>query len=90
MPTHASQDLKYSITRPDYISIKGAKVISGMIVTDEDFGVTIEQKNNPEQLEVSNIPGNDIVKVRWIVKGNSKYSIDVNSEKGGLATYQKK
>lgn len=90
MPTHASQDLKYNITRPDYINIKGAKVISGMIVKDEDFGVTIEQKNNPEQLEVSNIPGNDIVKVRWIVKGNSRYSIHVDSEKGGLATYQKK
>ena len=90
IPTHASQDLKYNITRPDYISIKGANVISGMLVTDEDFGVTQEQKNNPEKLEVKNIPGNDIVKVRWIVKGNSNYSIHVDSEKGGLASYQKK
>jgi len=90
MPTHASQDLKYNITRPDYISIKGVNVISGMIITDEDFGVTKEQKHNPEKLEVSNIPGNDIVKVRWIIKGNSNYSIHVDSEKGGLATYQKK
>jgi hypothetical protein len=90
IPTHASQDLKYSITRPDYISIKGANVVSGMLVTDEDFGVTQEQKNNPEKLEVKNIPGNDIVKVRWIVKGNSNYSIHVDSEKGGLASYQKK
>jgi hypothetical protein len=90
MPTHASQDLKYNITRPDYISIKGANVVSGMLVTDEDFGVAHEQKNNPEKLEVKNIPGNDIVKVRWIVKGNSNYSIHVDSEKGGLASYQKK
>ncbi|MCB0462336.1 MAG: M14 family metallopeptidase [Flavobacteriaceae bacterium] len=90
MPTHASQDLKYNITRPDYISIKGANVVSGMLLTDEDFGVAHEQKNNPEKLEVKNIPGNDIVKVRWIVKGNSNYSIHVDSEKGGLASYQKK
>ncbi len=90
IPTHASQDLKYNITRPDYISIKGANVVSGMLVTDEDFGVTQEQKNNPEKLEVKNIPGNDIVKVRWIVKGSSNYSIHVDSEKGGLASYQKK
>jgi hypothetical protein len=90
IPTHASQDLKYKITRPDYISIKGVNVISGMIVTDEDFGVTVEQKNNPEVIEVKNIPGNDIVKVRWIVKGNSNYSIHVDSEKGGLTTHQKK
>jgi hypothetical protein len=90
MPTHASQDLKYNITRPDYISIKGANVISGMIVTDEDFGVAVEQKNNPAQLEATNIPGNSVVTVRWIIKGNSNYSIHVDSEKGGLATYQKK
>jgi len=90
IPTHASQDLKYNITRPDYISIKGANVVSGMLVNDEDFGVTQEQKNNPEKLEVKNIPGNDIVKVRWIVKGNSNYSIHVDSEKGGLTSYQKK
>jgi len=86
MPTHASQDLKYKITRPDYISIKGAKVIAGMIVTNEDFGVTQEQKVNPEKIVVSNIPGDSVVKVRWIIKGNSKYSIVVDSEKGGIAS----
>jgi len=86
MPTHASQDLKYKITRPDYISIKGANVIAGMIVTDEDFGVTKEQKINPETLKVANIPGNSIVKARWIIKGNSNYTITVDSEKGGVVS----
>lgn len=86
MPTHASQDLKYKISRPDYISIKGANVVAGMIVTNEDFGVTEEQKTNPETLKVTNIPGNSIVKVRWIIKGNSNYTITVDSEKGGLVS----
>ena len=90
MPTHASQDLKYNISRPDYISIKGAKVISGMLVNNEDFGVTTEQKNNPEKIKVSNLKGNNVTKVRWIIKGNSWNTITVDSEKGGLATYSKK
>jgi hypothetical protein len=58
--------------------------VAGMIVTNEDFGVTEEQKTNPETLRVSNIPGNSIVKVRWIIKGNSNYTITVDSEKGGI------
>lgn len=86
MPTHASQDLKYNISRPDFISIKGANVVAGMIVTNEDFGVTKEQKTTPETLRVANIPGNSIVKVRWVIKGNSNYTITVDSEKGGIVS----
>tara|TARA_R110001632_G_scaffold6324_3_gene25761 strand:+ start:21658 stop:23400 length:1743 start_codon:yes stop_codon:yes gene_type:complete len=89
MPTHASQDLKYKITRPDLISISGVDVVAGMIVTDEDFNVTTEQKVNPSTLKVVNIPGNDVIKVRWIVKGNSKFTISVDSEKGGFITKKK-
>jgi len=86
MPTHASQDLKFNITRPDYISIKGTNVVAGMIVTNEDFGFTKEQKTNPETLRIANIPGNSITKVRWIIKGNSNYTITVDSEKGGTVS----
>jgi hypothetical protein len=86
MPTHASQDLKYSIERPDYISITGVDVQAGMIVNDEDFGVTTEQKVEPAKLRVRNIPGDDIVKVRWIVSGRGKYTITVDSAKGGVVT----
>tara|TARA_R110002073_G_scaffold72537_1_gene177468 strand:+ start:464102 stop:465856 length:1755 start_codon:yes stop_codon:yes gene_type:complete len=89
MPTHASQDLKYKITRPDYVQITGAKVIAGMLVTDADFGVTEEQQVNPDTIEVTNIPGNSVVKVRWILKGNSNYTVTVDSEKGGIATRKK-
>ena len=89
MPTHASQDLKYKITRPDFISISGVDVVAGMIVTDEDFNFTTEQKVNPAKIKVANIPGNDVIKVRWIVKGNSKFTISVDSEKGGFITKKK-
>jgi len=86
MPTHASQDLKYKITRPDYISITGVNVIAGMIVNNDDFNVNTEQKINPKKIRVQNIPGNSVVKVRWIVKGNSKFTVKVDSAKGGVVT----
>lgn len=86
MPTHASQDLKYKIERPDYISISGVDVQAGMIVDNEDRDFTREQKTEPEKLRIDNIPGNSIVKVRWIVSGRGKYTITVDSAKGGVVT----
>lgn len=88
MPTHSSQDLKYSIERADYITISGARVVTGMIVNDEDFNKVEEQKHNPEKIKVNNIPGMESVKVRWIVSGNGKYRINVDSAKGGTAEWR--
>ncbi len=89
MPTHASQDLKYNIERPDYVTISGAKVVAGFVVEDEDFNKFSEQKMNPEKIEVSNIPGMTGVKVKWIVSSGSNYSISVDSAKGGKASWKK-
>jgi len=89
MPTHSSQDLKHNIERPDYVTIKGAKVVTGMVVDDADFNKVKEQKLNPEKIQVRNIPGMDAVKVRWIVNGSNKYSITVDSAKGGIAEWKK-
>ena len=86
MPTHASQDLKYNITRPDYVSIFGVNVVARMLVTDEDFNVTEEQKVNPAKMRVQNNPGNGVVRIRWIVKGNSKFTVTVDSAKGGVVS----
>lgn len=89
MPTHASQDLKYKIERPDYVTIEGANVVAGFIVEDEDFNKFTEQKNNPTRIEVANIPGMTGVKVKWIVSSGSNYSINVDSAKGGKASWKK-
>lgn len=89
MPTHSSQDLKYKIEKPDYISIDGAKVITGFVVENQDFNKVTEQKVNPEKIAVDNIPGMNAVKVRWIVSGNSNYTIHVESAKGGKASWKK-
>lgn len=89
MPTHASQDLKYKIERPDYISLEGATVLAGMVVENRDLNLTSEQKVNPAVLEVANIPGLGSVTVRWIIKSAKGYSIKVDSRKGGMVSKQK-
>jgi hypothetical protein len=89
MPTHSSQDLKYKIERPDYVSISGAKVVAGFIVANEDFNKLSEQKVNPEKMAVANIPGMSAVKVKWIVSSTSNIEIKVDSAKGGKASWKK-
>ncbi|MDI9857691.1 M14 family metallopeptidase [Flectobacillus roseus] len=87
IPTHSAHDLKYKIERPDYISLKNANVVAGMIVENEDINLTKEQKYTPQTIEVSNISGMSAVKVRWIVKGKlDKATVEVDSQKGGLTS----
>lgn len=89
IPTHASQDLMYKIERPDLISLSGVKVVAGMTVQNRDLQLTTEQKNNPQTIEVANIPGQGFVTVRWIVQGTGKYTVTVDSRKGGMVTRSK-
>ncbi|MEL6560899.1 MAG: M14 family metallopeptidase [Bacteroidota bacterium] len=87
IPTHASQDLKYNIERPDYVTLSGANVLASMIVDNDDFGVTTEQlTKTPEKIRVENIPGVSFVKVRWIVKDKKNIKITVDSAKGGIVS----
>lgn len=86
MPTHSSQDVKNKIEVPDYISISTtAKVLAGMIVDNEDLNLSSEQTQSPQTIAVPNIPGLGTVTVRWIVQGNAKYTVSVESKKGGVA-----
>ena len=90
MPTHSSQDVKNKIEVPDYISIKtSGKVLAGMIVENADLNQTVEQTENPQTLEVANIPGLGTVTVRWIVQGAAPVTVTVQSKKGGSASKTK-
>jgi hypothetical protein len=86
MPTHSSQDLKYKIERPDYIILTGPKVMAGMVVDNPDLNITTEQKTDPAAVAVRNIPGLGFVTVRWIVQGSGKYTVTVDSKKGGTVS----
>jgi hypothetical protein len=86
IPTHSAWDIQNRIERPDWISISGPQVVVGMVMHDPFYNQGVEQSVNPQKLAVTNIPGNGKVIVRWIVKGNQKYTITVDSAKGGVVT----
>ncbi len=86
IPTHSGTNLRYKIDPPDYVYIDGGKVVAGMIVTDKDRSISIEQKKNPGRIEVPNIEGYQHIDLKWIVKDGSKFTVRVESVKGGRAS----
>ncbi len=85
IPTRLAVDVQNKINRPDWITLKGAKVLSGGIRRNRFEDEFNEQKNNPEKIVVESIPGNSTVYVVWIVEGNGSGTIEFNSVKGGTA-----
>ncbi len=83
IPTHSGTNQRYSIDPPDYVFLEGGKVIAGMVVIDNDRNIASEQKKNPQRMEIANIEGYQHVDVRWIVKDGSKFTVRVESVKGG-------
>jgi hypothetical protein len=88
LPTHSASNMKFKIDPPDYVTLEGGKVIAGMIVDNALLNRTREQKKNPQRMELINIPGKSRVDLKWIVKGGSKYTIKVESVKGGSTSTQ--
>jgi hypothetical protein len=96
IPTHSSHDIKNKINPADYVTLKDANVVTGLVMTQADGGSNFgggafesyrEQKRNPRVLAVPNVPGMGFTKVRWIVRGTpANWNIEVNSLKGGLVT----
>ena len=86
MPTHSSYNIQNRIDRPNWITLSGPQVIAGMVVQNVNTNQSVEQRVNPSRISVENIPGNSTVVVRWIVKGNQKHTITVDSPKGGVVS----
>lgn len=86
-PTHLKVDLKNKITPPDVISLvgEGIDVIAGFVVQDPYLNIVREQEFEPAHLRVENIPGHGRVWVRWLVKGQGKATVRLESIKGGSA-----
>jgi hypothetical protein len=88
LPTHSASNLKFRIDPPDYVWLDGGTAVAGMIVKDKDMNICEEQKKNPGRLEIKNISGYERVDLKWIVKNGNKYTIRVESVKGGRASAQ--
>ncbi|MBN2863415.1 MAG: hypothetical protein JXN62_09660, partial [Bacteroidales bacterium] len=88
LPTHSATNLKYKIDPPDYVFLDGGSVIAGMIVENADLNLTNEQKDNPQRMEIDNIRGYQKVDLKWIVRGGNKFTVRVESVKGGRASTQ--
>jgi Predicted carboxypeptidase len=86
MPTHSFYNIQNKIDRPDWVSISGPQVVAGMVMQNVLTNQGVEQKMNPSRISIENIPGNSTVTVRWIVKGDQKYTITVDSPKGGVVS----
>jgi len=90
MPTHSAQNLRYKIDPPNYIFLDGGTVVTGLIVTGAELDVFTEQKENPAKMEIPNIRGNSKLTIKWIVSSGSKFTVRVESVKGGRASAQSK
>ena len=85
-PTHTQQDLENRITRPDHVTLQGGRVIAGFLIDNPLNGDATEQKRDPATIKVRNIPGNGIVRVKWIVQGTGPFTVTADSEKGGVSS----
>jgi len=86
LPTHSASNLKFKIDPPDYVYIDGGDVIAGMIVQNKDLNINKEQKKNPQRMEITNIAGYQRINLKWIVKNGNKFTVRVESVKGGNAS----
>jgi hypothetical protein len=88
LPTHSASNLKLKIDPPDYVYLDGGSVVAGMIVADKDNNINKEQKKNAQRMEISNIAGYEHVDLKWIVKDGNRFTVRVESVKGGRASVQ--
>lgn len=85
-PTHTQQDIENRISRPDRITLAGGRVVAGFVINNALTGEATEQKREPATINVANIPGQGIVRVRWIVQGGGPFTVTADSQKGGVSS----
>ncbi len=85
-PTHTQQDVENRISAPDRITLAGGRVVTGFVIDNAVSGDATEQKRNPATIDIANIAGQGIVRVKWIVSGAGPFTVTVESEKGGTSS----
>ena len=82
-PTRSGQNRKYNIDPPDRVVIEGVKALGKMIVQNPDLNLTEVQDGDPSAITLTNIRGMSATWVRWITEKSSKFTVRVESAKGG-------
>lgn len=85
-PTHTQQDVENRISRPNHITLTGGRVVAGFVIDNALTGDATEQEREPATIKVANIPGQGIVRVKWIVSGTGPFTVTADSQKGGVST----
>lgn len=83
VPTHTQQDIENRISPPDIVELRGGTVIAGYRITNDRTGESVEQEQHPARIELRNIAGRDIERVKWVVRGSGPFTVTVTSTKGG-------
>jgi hypothetical protein len=89
VPSRLAVDVKNNITRPDWVTLKGGKVISGGIRPNRFEDTFVDQPGNRERVEVSVVPGMGNVQVVWIVQGNGPFEVSYDGVKSGKHSLKK-
>lgn len=86
IPTRTEQDVINKINTPDLFLLKGdnVKVISAGRVTDRFSNRFEAVERRPERVEVPTIPGIGVVRVQFVVSGSGRFTVTVDSVKGGV------
>jgi hypothetical protein len=85
IPTHSDQDVVNHINAPDLVTLQGpnVKVLSAGRVLDRFFRRVEPVDRRPERVEVPTVGGLEAVRVQFLVSGRGRFTIAVESVKGG-------
>ena len=90
IPTRTQQDVRNHISPPDVVTLSGADatVLSSGRVTDRYFRKVTPVERRPERIELPTIPGLSDVYAQFIVSGKGKFTVTLDSAKGGARSVE--
>ena len=91
IPTRTAQDVRNHISPPDVLTLSGAnvRVLSSGRVQDRFFKKVDAVKRRPERVELDAIPGVSEVRVQFILSGQGRFNITLDSAKGGVVSTER-
>ena len=91
IPTRINQDVSNHISPPDIVALSGPnlKVLSSGRVTDRFFKRVEAVARRPERVELESINGMGAARVQFIVSGGGRFTVTVDSAKGGLHSVER-